>query len=359
MLALACGPEVARRTDLPAECPPLRYRSDVLWHQVEVAEERALLIRWCAAVGAPLIEVPQRPRSLGPIDSVAVVSWNTHVGGGALGYFLRQLNSGVLTKGKPVHHFVVLLQETYRAGPEVPREPPAGAMYAEGIFPSRDLGERKDVRTIAKDHELYLYYVPSMRNGIETEPPEDRGNAILSTLPLADLTAWELPYRAQRRVAIGAAVEGKTTRGERWSFAITNVHLDHRTGIRTIVKSFGEVRERQTEFILEHLDVDGAAVIGGDFNTWLGEREEPAIRLVRKQFTEPQEMPSHGTLEFGAFLERQTDYLFFRLPQKWSGRYRRIDNTYGSDHYPLLGWVRFGATGALSGASGVTDAEDR
>lgn len=359
VLALACGPEVVRRADLPGECPPPEDRSDIRWYQVEEVEERAQLIRWCAAVGAPLIENPGRPRSPASIDSLAVVTWNTHVGGGALGYFLRQLRTGVLTKGEPVPHFVVLLQETYRAGPEVPTQPPAGAVYAEEIFPSRELGERTDVRTIGEDNGLYVYYVPSMRNGVDAEPPEDRGNAILSTLPLAEFAAWELPYRAQRRVAIGAVVKGKTTTGESWRLAIINLHLDLRTGISTFFRSFGSAREQQTEFLLEHLPVDGAAVIGGDFNTWLGEREEPAIDLVREQFTEPPEIPSHGTLEFGAFLERQTDYLFFRLPQKWSGRYRRIDDTYGSDHYPLLGWVRFGGAGEVSGSDGVTEAEGR
>src|SRR6185503_7542935 len=37
-------------------------------------------------------------------------------------------------------------------------------------------------------------------------PAEDRGNAILSTLPLSDLTAIELPLERQRRVALGATV---------------------------------------------------------------------------------------------------------------------------------------------------------
>jgi endonuclease/exonuclease/phosphatase family metal-dependent hydrolase len=357
LMALACGPEVAEHADLPVECPYPEDRVAIRWYQVDDIEEREKLRRWCAAVGSPVIDVPDRPAPRAPIDSLAVVSWNTHVGGGALGYFVRQLRTGVLTKGEPVPHFVVLLQETFRAGPQVPHHPPAGASYAEEIFPSRELGERRDVQTIADEHGLYLYYVPSMRNGADTEPPEDRGNAILSTLPLAEHAAWELPFRTQRRVAIGAAVEGVTTAGETWRLSMVNVHLDLRTGVRTFFRSFGHVRERQMEFVMENTPADGAAIIGGDFNTWLGEREEPAVRLVREQYTEPRLIPSHGTLEFGAILERQTDYLFFRLPLGWSGRYRRIDDTYGSDHYPLLGWVRFGAPRPSSGPDGATDTE--
>jgi endonuclease/exonuclease/phosphatase (EEP) superfamily protein YafD len=42
-------------------------------------------------------------------------------------------------------------------------------------------------------------------------------------------------------------------------------------------------------------------------------------------------------------VRRRIDYMFFRLPDGWSAHYERIDRTYGSDHYPLLGWVKIGA----------------
>ena len=102
------------------------------------------------------------------------------------------------------------------------------------------------------------------------------------------------------------------------------------------------VRRYQIGFVLDNLPRDGAAVLGGDFNTWFGERKEPVVMRVHQAFPIPQRLPSHGTLKFGAVLERQTDYLFFRLPQHWRADYRRIDDTYGSDHYPLLGWIVFG-----------------
>lgn len=357
LLAFACGPKVTEHADLPAECPHPEDRVAVRWYQVDDAEQREQLRRWCAAVGSPVIDVPARQAPPAPIDSLAIVSWNTHVGGGSIGYFVRQLRTGVLTKGRPVLHFVILLQETFRAGPQVPSRPPAGANYAEEVFPARELGERRDVLTIANEYGLYLYYVPSMRNGDDKERPEDRGNAILSTLPLTEYAAWELPFRVQRRVAVGATVEGVTTSGETWRLSVINVHLDLRTRARAFFRSFGRVRKRQIEFVLKNTPADGAAVVGGDFNTWLGEREEPAVRLVREQFTEPKFIPSHGTLEFGALLERQTDYLFFRLPTGWSGSYRRIDDTYGSDHYPLVGWIRFGKTHPPSASDGATETE--
>ena len=62
---------------------------------------------------------------------------------------------------------------------------------------------------------LNLRYVPSMRNGAG---PSDRGNAILSELPLADARAFELPLVLQRRVPLVATLAlagGPLQRGER------------------------------------------------------------------------------------------------------------------------------------------------
>ena len=60
-----------------------------------------------------------------------------------------------------------------------------------------------DVRDIAEQFGLSVAYVPSMRNGPATalSEREDRGNAILSTEPLLDVRAIELPFGKQRRVA--------------------------------------------------------------------------------------------------------------------------------------------------------------
>lgn len=342
MLAVACGPTTVHRQPLPDECPSAEGSGLIRWHQVTDAEERAELIRWCAAVGPPVVDDAVQPTPVVKLDSLAIVTWNTHVGGGALAYFIRQLRTGVLTKGKPVPHFVVLLQETYRAGSAVPAAIPADAKYADEIFPSRDLGERRDVREIAAEYRLYVYYVPSMRNGGEDDPPEDRGNAILSTLPLTDFEAWELPLRFQRRVTVGARIDGITSSGTPWRLALISMHLDHRTGLRAFVESFSSVRLQQVDFVLDNLDAADAAVVGGDLNTWLGEGQEASVRRLREAFPYPRELPTHGTLKFGGVLERQTDFLFFRLPDGWLARYRRVVDTYGSDHYPLLGWVRFG-----------------
>ena len=47
------------------------------------------------------------------------------------------------------------------------------------------------------------------------------------------------------------------------------------------------------------------------------------------------------TLKLDCFGDIYRVFLFFRLPNGWRARYRRINGTYGSDHYPLIGWVVF------------------
>ena len=70
---------------------------------------------------------------------------------------------------------------------------------------------------------LSMLYVPSMRNGPELR--EDRGNAIISTEPLLDPFALELPLARQRRVALGAAIRCRPPRarsGSSWSMRISS-----------------------------------------------------------------------------------------------------------------------------------------
>ena len=55
-----------------------------------------------------------------------------------------------------------------------------------------------DINGHAAGLGLSIFYAPSMRNGPELR--EDRGNAIISTEPLLDPIALELPLARQRRV---------------------------------------------------------------------------------------------------------------------------------------------------------------
>ena len=191
---------------------------------------------------------------------------------------------------------------------------------------------------MAQQAGLYALYAPSMRNGAEHR--EDRGNAILSTLPLADPVAIELPYERQRRVAVAARIALPAAGGEPRELRLVSAHLDNASRPARFWRSFGSGRARQARGLATALAGDAAVVLGGDFNTWLGESEEEAVVLLRDRFPAPARLPRAATYAppFG-LPERQVDYLLFRLPPGWGASYRVIPDRRASDHAPLLGWI--------------------
>ena len=151
---------------------------------------------WCDAVGPALRMDGGAPAPTA--DELVVATWNVHVGGGDIVRFVDDLKSGALT-GRPVQSFVLLLQEAYRAGADVP-SPPTRSLVAR-IDEAPPSGERIDVAEAARSLGLHLFYAPSMPNGLTAGDgalPEDRGNAILSTFPLAD--PGRQPVRHGRRI---------------------------------------------------------------------------------------------------------------------------------------------------------------
>jgi len=318
--------------------------SPLEWKRPSDARERRALESWRKGVGPPVISgTPKRIQDIIQMDSLVVVSWNTHVGGADLNAFIQDLRSGKLTAGEQVHDFVLLLQEVFRAGPSVPDSISSDVPTGTHIRTTPPSGERVDIIKTARQHGLSFFYVPLMRNGRpeETDIPEDRGNAILSTMPLSSFTAVELPHERQRRLAIGANFSGETTDSTPWTIRVISVHLENRARWWRILRSFRAARLRQVEALINAFSTTTPAVVGGDFNTWFKEWNEPAITYVAKFFDGPAKSQHLGTVKYGYLLpERVVDYLFFRLPEGWSATYQRIDNRYGSDHYPLLGRVR-------------------
>lgn len=261
---------------------------------------------------------------------LALVVWNARVGGGAMRAFWEQLSTGVPT--------VLLLQEVFAAGASLP-EPSGDARWAARIADCSREEDRIDIVTFARETGLSLLYVPSMRNGNPlNDPPEDRGNAILANIPLTRLRAIELPFERQRRVAVAASA----TVGD-YTIDFCSVHLDNRAPWRRAWRSLGAARHRQMEGLLGVFPAgDGAHahVLGGDLNTWVGGRREGAYRLARQHFPLPEQPDSRPThhFEIGGWL-RHSDHLMFRFPSGWRGECHRVDDTFGSDHYPLVGSV--------------------
>ena len=299
---------------------------------------RAQLSRWCDTVGPILFEPAVASASHAPLDHLTVVTWNVHVGGGNVDAFVAQLRRGDLTGGEPVTDFVLLLQETYRAGADVPADFPRGFPVPGPIAPAPPGAVREDVRSVAHEHGLAVLYAPSMRNGAVFRVPEDRGNAILSTIALDDPLVVELPLERQRRVAAAATIAGRTTGGAPWQLRIANVHLD--TAVFTRGGPF-RARRRQAEALIDALRAPASipTLVAGDFNTWMGD-EEPALAAMRAAFPIRSASQDERPTWSGALgLRARLDHVFARGVRAID--VRRLSGRFGSDHFPVLARVSF------------------
>jgi endonuclease/exonuclease/phosphatase family metal-dependent hydrolase len=300
---------------------------------------------WCAAVG-PAVAIAATVTPDEAVDSLLVVSWNVHVGGGDMVRFVADLRSGALTGG-PVRHFALLLQETHRTGPVVP-QPLDGARIAERISRQPLHGQRLPVDELARHLGLHGIYVPSMQNGRVRGAAvrEDRGNAILATLPLETPVALELPLVRQRRVAVTGVARGRTGAGAAWTLQLTSVHLENRGG-RDVLGVSG--RARQAEWLVGALPSAGLAVLGGDLNTWVLGAAEPAVTAMLPHFPDtPDALPDGPTHTSHVVVRARLDYLFARMPGGAMTAYARAPGQYGSDHYPVMAWLHFPGAAGLS-----------
>ena len=332
------GEFTARAQKTAATCAGRVSRStsaSIRWFTgpIEDVEE---LDEWCRGVGpAVLVPTPvKRASTTAPsLRDVVVVSWNAHLADGELDRLVAALRSGQLTGGRPTQHFVLLIQELFRRGPDVP----AFAPDARSAFAIKARNPRApDVWDHAQALGLSTLYVPSMRNGADLL--EDRGNAILSTEPLSDAFALELPFERQRRVAIGAAVQVRTAAGLT-KLHVVNTHLEPLSSPKSLWV-FRNPRRRQVAAILDLLRSprfadarrDVGTVVGGDFNTIQGGMEEEAYIQARAWSTSLVTEDKRSTHHMG-----RIDYLFFRLAPGWTASSTRVDEKFGSDHHPVLG----------------------
>lgn len=281
---------------------------------------RSKLDEWCATVGRPVV-FDASPQD-GDIDRLLVVSWNVHVGGGRIEDLVRTLRARETDRRTGM---VLLLQEAFRAGEDVPESFPKGISVPSAIRPKpRSL----DVAGIARQLGMSLAYVPSMRNGSSTR--EDRGNAILSTEPLSDVRAIETPFGKQRRVAVAATV---TPRGSTIPpVRLVSTHFD-----------IGGRRTAQAEALagrIQQLE-DAPLIVGGDFNAMNGPRDASVLAVGRHV---PMEDCGTGRthrwplrLDVIAFFVGRLDYMFSTLDSFGLTRQcRTLDDAYDSDHVPIL-----------------------
>ena len=314
----------------------------ITWVPAPLQSERPFLDRWCAGVGPAVATMSVATDTVG-VESLAIVSWNTNVGSGDIAGLVDDLRIGRFSDGVPVTHFVLMLQEVYRAHEAVPVH--VAAFRAPRIEGRPTRGDRRGIVETARTLGLHLYYVPSMANGrgMTSAFAEDRGNAILSTLPLSDLTAIELPLERQRRVVAAATVSAVDATGEPWSLRLVNVHFENRSRSLRFFNSLGPGRTRQARALIEAIGTEGPTVLGGDLNTWSMGFLEGAVELLEEHFPLPKQQVLKPTLavKHGVGAMR-LDRLMFRLPSHIQAELRRLDDPRGSDHYPLLGFIRIG-----------------
>lgn len=300
----------------------------VRWVHLSASNERRSLDRWCAGVGPSI--VPSAAHGFDTLEPpFAVVSWNTHVGAGDLDVFVDDLRAGRLT-GKPVRHFVLLLQEAYRSGDAVPHT--RTVLWASAIFGAGPRSSRIEAARLAERLGLSALYVPSMRNGPPGVTAEDRGNAILSTARLHEAGALELPLERQRRVAVAATVMVQAPGRSPLAMRVVCTHFTNMVMHHAWILSESG-RLRQARALASALPRDVPAIVGGDLNSWFGYRDA-AYRELTRTLTPAAREDRRAT--FGPM---RLDHLLFRLPEGWRAELRRADRKYGSDHYPLIALI--------------------
>ena len=353
----ACALSPTMERAVPAEaCPGERYvgvgpgdTTAVRWYRAAEGRDVQLAGRWCATVGDPVLRLAPTGDfpSWAEGSALAVASWNMQINGGDLyGFLAGEFGldcSGprpILESGRPP--FVLLLQEAWRYSQELPFTessriiPWAIDEDTDGAWdpatPRPLLEGEHDIVETAEACGLALVYVPSARNGPDTgsRPREDKGNAILSVLPLTTPIALDLPLEGGRKVAVASTVRAPDGGRVR----VVTSHLDVASTLVRGLISGNQTRSRQANGLIDGLaraERDGpltnAVVVGGDFNAWVG--SETALKLMRQAFPESPEWDGLGTR--GSF---PPDHIFFRRRDTTFSidEYQRVGELYGSDH---------------------------
>ena len=309
-------------------------------------DQRLALEGWRQNVGAPVALDLAGP-STGEPQSLVVLSWNVWIGRGKLQAVISRIRQGEFAGlgAAPDLPLLVLLQEAYRGDPTLPA---AGSGPAGRVLTAQ-LGPQEDVVDTARALGLNLRYAPSMRNGTF---PSDRGNAILSTLPLLDSHAIELPLVLQRRVAVSSELSFGSRR-----LRVVSAHLDPRgpPGHRWLGAAG---RERQARHLITSIP-DGTVVLGADLNLGRGRYEKAWRALTNAGYTfgVPPSTPSWRHT-FHALPRLVLDYLLVRDGPGLirQARVHRLDEhpqdrgarVFGSDHHPLLARIDFHPNGVRS-----------
>jgi endonuclease/exonuclease/phosphatase family metal-dependent hydrolase len=306
------------RVDPPVVASPLCKESDdVSWISLDNDARRSALDGWCRSVGTPLVSSTP-VEAAGGVRQLIVLSWNVHVGGGEVPGLVATLRQTIAASGRSDTGIVLLLQEMFRTGNVVPDWTAALFDLPGRIAPTRQTPE---IGQLARELGMSVAYVPSMRNGAGpiAAHREDRGSAILSTEPLSDIRAIELPMLKQRRVVVMATVLPRG--GHVAPVRVMATHLDT-LGPR------GAQAKALAGYIAQ-LPSEPRLVMGADLNALWGVNDQ-TVRTLSTVMT-MERCGDRRTHLLGRF-----DYIFTTLPAATSRRCETLDRKYSSDHRPLL-----------------------
>jgi endonuclease/exonuclease/phosphatase family metal-dependent hydrolase len=279
-------------------------------------------------VGQPLsIQPVETPVIRDTSGRLIVVNWNVHVGNGDIVRLIKNATNFERANGRARPEFVLLIEEAVRQDSSIPAS--AGFRVPSRISrPEQNI----DIAAVARRLGWWMYYAPSMRNGNGLGPKaEDRGNAILSSLPLESVESVELPFGVQRRVALMATVTD-AQRQPRLRVAVT--HFDTRAPLlRGWIFGGPSARNTQAKGLvsaLEKMQDDRLPlVVGGDLNTYLSSK---GVIDTMSQIAPHADCGRQATHALGLTL----DHIFASVPSAWSQECRRGDSAFGSDHFPLM-----------------------
>jgi endonuclease/exonuclease/phosphatase family metal-dependent hydrolase len=256
-----------------------------------------------------------------------IVNWNVHVGHGDVPGLIQKISRAEESNGFGNPEFVLLLQESFRHSAQIPAS--TGFTVPRRIAPP---DPKMDIEYLARKLGWWMFYAPSMRNGDGPgEDAEDRGNAILSSLPLADVEGFELPFAVQRRVALTAIVLDTQNRPK---LRVAVTHFDTRAPVlQGWVFGGPAARNKQAQgFVsaLRKFKTDRLPlVVGGDLNTYIGSKT--VIDTV-SEIAPHTDCGNQVTHNWGGML----DHIFAGIPTTWRAQCVRGASEFGSDHYPLV-----------------------
>jgi endonuclease/exonuclease/phosphatase family metal-dependent hydrolase len=292
MLPLA---DVTRSSDCRQVSSQTPSHVTVTWILPDAPEQRAKLDAACAGIGPVVVQTASGGSLSSPLP-LTIVVWNTFLGRGNVDELVSKLELGDFTGGQRIDRFALVLQEVFRT----------------------------PILEFARRRGLSIVYAPARRRGNDAD---DRGNAILATAPLDQITVVELPFEKQRRIAVGARLG---------ALQIVNVHFDTSVGLFRGGPS--AARRRQARAVSEALaGIPEPLIIAGDLNTWWGD-DEPAVKALRQVFPDAEPIAARETWRGPLRAGNKLDYLFAKGIQP-PVAVRRLNERFGSDHWPLLATV--------------------